>query len=61
MKLDAKIPPGPLAQKWDLHKANLKLVNPSNRRKYRVLVVGSGLAGSCAAMGGFGASVAGGT
>jgi len=49
MKLDAKIPPGPLAQKWDLHKANLKLVNPSNRRKYRVLVVGSGLAGASAA------------
>jgi succinate dehydrogenase / fumarate reductase, flavoprotein subunit len=49
MKLDAKIPAGPLAQKWDLHKANLKLVNPSNRRKYRVLVVGSGLAGASAA------------
>src|SRR5471030_2098681 len=49
MKLDAKIPAGPLAQKWDLHKANLKLVNPANRRKYRVLVVGSGLAGASAA------------
>jgi len=49
MKLDAKIPAGPLAQKWDLHKTNLKLVNPANRRKYRVLVVGSGLAGASAA------------
>jgi len=49
MNLDAKIPPGPLAEKWDRHKMALKLVNPANRRKYRVLVVGSGLAGSSAA------------
>jgi succinate dehydrogenase / fumarate reductase flavoprotein subunit len=49
MKLDAKIPPGPLAEKWDLHKRTIKLVNPANRRKYRVLVVGSGLAGASAA------------
>ena len=49
MKLDAKIPPGPLAEKWDRHKVAIKLVNPANRRKYRVLVVGSGLAGASAA------------
>ncbi len=49
MKLDAKIPAGPLADKWDLHKASIKLVNPANRRKYRILVVGSGLAGASAA------------
>ena len=49
MNLDAKIPPGPLAEKWDRHKMALKLVNPANRRKYRVLVVGSGLAGASAA------------
>ncbi|MDD5208592.1 MAG: fumarate reductase/succinate dehydrogenase flavoprotein subunit [Elusimicrobiales bacterium] len=49
MKLDAKIPAGPIEKKWDSHKFNLKLVNPSNRRKYDVLVVGSGLAGASAA------------
>jgi len=49
MKLDAKIPAGPLAEKWERHKAGSKLVNPANRRKYRVLVVGSGLAGASAA------------
>jgi succinate dehydrogenase / fumarate reductase flavoprotein subunit len=49
MKLDANIPPGPLAEKWDRHKTAIKLVNPANRRKYRVLVVGSGLAGASAA------------
>ncbi len=49
MKLDAKIPAGPLAEKWDRYKAGAKLVNPANRRKYHVLVVGSGLAGSSAA------------
>ncbi len=49
MNLDAKIPEGPLAQKWTNHKFNMKLVNPSNRRKYSVIVVGSGLAGGAAA------------
>ncbi len=49
MKLDAKIPSGPLAEKWDKHKFESKLVNPANRRKYRVIVVGSGLAGASAA------------
>jgi len=49
MTLDAKIPSGPLADKWDKHRAALKLVNPANKRKYRVIVVGTGLAGASAA------------
>jgi succinate dehydrogenase / fumarate reductase flavoprotein subunit len=48
--LDSKIPAGPLADKWRKHKADIKLVNPANKRKYEVIVVGAGLAGSsCAA------------
>ena len=46
MKLDSKIPPGPLAQKWDKHRFAMKLVNPANKRKYTVIMVGSGLAGA---------------
>ena len=49
MKLEANIPDGPIEKKWDNHKFNLKLVNPNNRRKYDILVVGSGLAGASAA------------
>ncbi len=49
MILDAKIPAGPVQAKWDSRKFELKLVNPANKRKYRVLVVGSGLAGAAAA------------
>lgn len=49
MNLDAKIPEGPLADKWTNAKFNYKLVNPSNKRKYSVIVVGSGLAGGAAA------------
>ena len=49
MKLDAKIPQGPLDEKWSKHKFKLKLVNPANKRKYTVIVVGTGLAGSSAA------------
>lgn len=49
MKLEAKIPEGPLADKWSKYKFNLKLVNPSNKRKYTVIVVGTGLAGASAA------------
>jgi succinate dehydrogenase / fumarate reductase flavoprotein subunit len=49
MKLDAKIPAGPIEQKWSKQKFNYKLVNPSNRRKYNIIVVGSGLAGASAA------------
>jgi succinate dehydrogenase / fumarate reductase flavoprotein subunit len=48
-KLDSKIPSGPLADKWRKHKADIKLVNPANKRKYEVIVVGAGLAGSSAA------------
>ncbi len=49
MKLDSKIPEGPLSDKWDKHKFDMKLVNPANRRKYTILVVGTGLAGASAA------------
>jgi succinate dehydrogenase / fumarate reductase flavoprotein subunit len=49
MNFDARIPSGPLEQKWDRHRAEIKLVNPANKRKYKILVVGSGLAGASAA------------
>lgn len=49
MILDSKIPEGPLAEKWTRHKFNIKLVNPANKRKYEVIVVGTGLAGASAA------------
>jgi len=49
MKLESNIPSGPIEQKWDKHRAEVKLVNPANKRKYRILVVGSGLAGASAA------------
>ncbi len=49
MALDSKIPGGPLADKWDRYRFESKLVNPANRRKYTVLVVGTGLAGASAA------------
>jgi succinate dehydrogenase / fumarate reductase flavoprotein subunit len=49
MILDSHIPPGPLTQKWDKHKFDLKLVNPANKRKFDIIVVGSGLAGASAA------------
>jgi succinate dehydrogenase flavoprotein subunit len=49
MRLDAKTPAGPLAQKWSSHRNNIKLVNPANKRKFDVIVVGSGLAGGSAA------------
>jgi succinate dehydrogenase / fumarate reductase flavoprotein subunit len=47
--LHAKIPAGPLANKWDQHRSHLKLVNPANKRRFEILVVGSGLAGASAA------------
>ena len=47
--LDSRIPPGPLAEKWTNHKFNMKLVNPANKRKYQIIVVGTGLAGGAAA------------
>src|SRR6516165_589004 len=49
MTLDSKIPSGPLAAKWDKHRFDIKLVNPANKRKFDVIVVGSGLAGASAA------------
>ncbi len=49
MTLDSKVPHGPLAEKWTRYRSEVKLVNPANKRKYHVLVVGSGLAGGSAA------------
>src|SRR5262244_795072 len=49
MKLDAKTPSGSLEKKWDKHRLEMKLVNPANKRKFDVIVVGSGLAGASAA------------
>ena len=49
MSLDARIPSGPLAQKWDRYKSDMKLVNPANKRKFDVIVVGTGLSGGAAA------------
>jgi len=47
--LDSKVPGGPVQEKWDRHRFDMKLVNPANKRKYTILVVGSGLAGASAA------------
>ncbi len=49
MTLNSKAPSGPLAEKWNNHKFNLKLVNPANKRKYDIIIVGTGLAGASAA------------
>ncbi len=49
MDLNARIPSGPISEKWDKHRFDLKLVNPANKRKFKVIVVGSGLAGASAA------------
>ncbi len=49
IKLNPRVPGGPLAEKWDKHRFEMKLVNPANKRKYHVIVVGSGLAGASAA------------
>ena len=49
MELNSKCPTGPVDTAWERHKANIKLINPSNKRKYDVIVVGSGLAGASAA------------
>ncbi|HEY8165436.1 MAG TPA: succinate dehydrogenase (quinone) flavoprotein subunit, partial [Gemmatimonadaceae bacterium] len=49
LKLDARIPSGPLEGKWDRHRFEMKLVNPANRRRYQIIVVGSGLGGGAAA------------
>ncbi|HWW52577.1 MAG TPA: FAD-binding protein, partial [Acidimicrobiales bacterium] len=47
--LDGRVPDGPIEQKWDQHKFDMKLVNPANKRRFHILVVGSGLAGASAA------------
>ncbi|HXY29095.1 MAG TPA: FAD-binding protein [Gemmatimonadaceae bacterium] len=49
IELRSHVPDGPIEQKWDKHKFEMKLVNPANKRKYTILVVGSGLAGASAA------------
>src|ERR671923_2698535 len=49
MDLNARIPSGPIQDKWDRHRFEMKLVNPANKRKHTVIVVGSGLAGASAA------------
>jgi len=48
MALDSKIPPGPIEEKWQNHKFDMKLVNPANKRKHTIIVVGTGLAGASA-------------
>ncbi|MCK4791299.1 MAG: FAD-binding protein, partial [Desulfobacteraceae bacterium] len=45
-QLDGKIPGGPLAEKWDRHRMEMKLINPANRRRFNIIVVGTGLAGA---------------
>ena len=47
-QLDAKIPDGPIAEKWDRHRMDMKLINPANRRRFNIIVVGTGLAGAAA-------------
>src|SRR3954464_4090834 len=49
MELISNVPTGPIEQSWDKHKFDLKLINPANKRKYNIIVVGSGLAGGAAA------------
>src|SRR5690554_1690303 len=49
MNLESKVPSGPIAEKWTKHKFNMKLVNPANKRKFDIIVVGTGLAGASAA------------
>lgn len=49
MKLESQVPTGPIETSWERHQFHLKLVNPANKRKYNVIVVGSGLAGASAA------------
>ncbi len=49
MKLDSKVPGGPIEEKWDRHRFDMKLVSPANKRKFEIIVVGTGLAGASAA------------
>ena len=48
-KLDGRVPAGPVEEKWDAYKSDVKLVNPNNKRKFKIIVVGTGLAGASAA------------
>ena len=48
MELNSKVPSGPVSEKWSKHRFEMKLVNPANKRKYSVIVVGTGLAGASA-------------
>ncbi len=58
-QFESNVPPGPIESKWDDHKFNVKLVAPHNRRRFEIIVVGTGLAGAAAAatLGGLGYSV----
>ena len=49
LHLDSKVPPGPIEAKWENHKFSVRLVNPSNKRKFKIIIVGTGLAGASAA------------
>jgi succinate dehydrogenase / fumarate reductase flavoprotein subunit len=49
LTLDARVPHGDISEKWSNHKFEMKLVNPANKRKYQIIVIGSGLAGGSAA------------
>jgi len=49
VELKSKVPSGPIVQKWDKHRSEMKLVNPANKRRHTIIVVGSGLAGASAA------------
>ena len=49
MKLESKVPGGPLAEKWEKHKFDMKVVSPNNKRKFNLIVVGTGLGGASAA------------
>src|SRR3989442_5576004 len=49
MTLDGRVPAGPITEKWDRHKFEMKLVNPANKRKFTIIVAGTGLAGASAA------------
>ena len=51
MELNPKVPSGSIEQKWDRHRFEMKLVNPSNKRKHSIIIVGSGLAGASASAG----------
>ena len=49
VELDSKVPPGPMEDRWENHKSSIRLVNPNNKRRFKILIVGSGLAGASAA------------